>query len=90
MIPQNKITDEFADKPKIYEKIKHDPDALICQHCSYNGREDWLKNYIQTASDKATVKQKDLEGVAVVKKFSRMIVKRGKYNDVIGVATEWL
>jgi len=90
LIPKNKIDDKFVDKPKIYQKIKHDEDALICEHCKYNEREDWLENFItETDYSNATVKFKSKTGVTIIQKFKSLRVHRGKFNDVIGVFEQW-
>ena len=90
MIPKNKINDEFAGESKIYEKIKHDDDVLICDHCKYNKQEDWLENFItKTDYSKATVKFKSKTGADIIQKFKSLRVARGKFNDVIGVFEQW-
>lgn len=79
----------MADKPKIYEKIKHDPNALICDHCSYADREKWLQVYIKDKDMTKKIEHKDPKGNPITETFKNVRVIRGKYNDVIGVAEQW-
>lgn len=91
MIQKNKITDIFAGKPKIFEKIKHDPNSLICEHCKYNEREDWLADFIKTFDINQKNKLKnESTGVIIDQSFDSVVVHRGRFNDVIGVSVQWL
>ena len=67
-----------------YKKIKHNVEAIICEHCNYEEREDSLKNIIKEMNDNDTTMSK-----GVPKAFKVLKVIRGKYDDVIGWVIEW-
>jgi len=90
LVSKNKVKDKTKGKQWLYEKIKHNPDAIICEHCQYKEREDWLKDHLQKRKDTDTKTSKDENGVEKTITFKSITVHRGKYDDVIGVSTEWL
>jgi nitrate reductase beta subunit len=66
--------------PEAKEHVKVD-----CQKCQFDKRELWLENHLDKLTGEETIKDKDNK----IHKISKLIVIRGRYNDCIGVQTEY-
>jgi len=89
MITTNKIIDVLKDEPKRYESIQHKEDDLDCLHCKFEKGEQSLTDKINSMKNTDTTKH-FVEGKGVTTKaFKKLVVKRGKYDDVIGWVIHW-
>jgi len=89
MITSNKVIDSLKDEPKRYEAIQHKENDLDCLHCKFVKGEQSLTDKINSMKNTDTTKQVLEDGKIITKTFKKLVVKRGKYDDVIGWFIHW-
>lgn len=89
-LEKSKIKDiSKLEKDLKWKKIKHNPNSLECAHCKFDEAEKSLKDKIKSMSNTDTIKAKDTTGIEKTYTINKMIVKRGKYDDVLGWEIQW-
>lgn len=89
---KNKVIDKDWTKVFIFEEMpcKHTQDALQyekldCERCQANEKETWLENTLAKQDPNATITDKDNK----ILTLSKITVKRGKYDDCVGIQCDW-
>jgi len=80
----------MKDKSKRYEVLKHEENNLDCLHCKYDKTEKSLVDKIKSMKDTDKTQGLDKDGVTILTKtFQKLVVKRGRHDDVIGWSVFW-
>lgn len=91
-----KVEDKDWSLTFIFEEMpcKHQPDApqhekIDCIKCQSDDREKWLEAQLTDQDPKEKRFFVNDDGSSTQLKLSKITVKRGKYDDCIGIEASW-
>lgn len=93
---KDKVEDKNWNEVFIFENMScghnqnsNDFEKLNCDHCTCIKRENWLEECLTKCSSNETFEKTDLKGNKTTQTLQKIIVKRGKLDDVIGISKVW-
>lgn len=79
------LTFKFEEMPCNHPENAAEHIKADCPKCQFDSRELWLENHLNTLTGQETTLDKD----GNPKQLQKIIVLRGRYDDCMGIQTEW-